>query len=356
MQQKYSRTILLAGLFLALTACGSSRSDDDPQLPAPATFGEDADGIAYIGADRCIGCHASPIFDSQQVADYLDSRHVIHSSAVNAGLPAGCLSCHDPIGDGGTLERFLDPAAVPAAGLAAVSCEACHGAGGEHFGAGPLPHPAPDFNQCGRCHTVLPAGPAGHADPSANGIVEDYAAGSHAASQQGTAIAVCSRCHSDEGYRRFIGETNGLDEGQLTTALAGATPPANQNTVQCRTCHDSHSGGLRASTISDPENGTVFSQQFNLCTSCHQVFLLATFDAVAQAFTYELDRARRPFHGTAGNPLADGNNLLIWDTHFPSAADGIVGYNIDAADAQACTTCHDPHRANKFGNVSVVPF
>ncbi len=340
------RLILLAGMILALTACGSSRSDEDGVDLGPEFLGVDENGIGYIGSDRCISCHDGLGIDAEQVDAYLGSPHVIHSTAINAASSAFCLNCHDPLGDGVILEGFIDPVNVPENGLAAISCESCHGAGGEHFGVGPLPRPTPDFKLCGECHTSLPSGPAAHAGEFANGILEDYTSGVHAATLQGRAFAVCSRCHSDEGFRRFAQDTAGFTASQISAVLAGATPPADPSTVQCRTCHDSHSGELRSTaTTAVPDGATVvqYSRQFNLCTTCHQVFLTADFDAVSQAFTYELDRARLPFHGTAGNPLDDPNSLLIWDTHFASPADGISGYGINAADEEACTSCHHPH-------------
>ncbi|MFA7536120.1 MAG: hypothetical protein WCY68_08525 [Desulfuromonadales bacterium] len=346
---RYIRLIFLAGLILALTACGSSRSDEEETAgPTYATFGVDGNGVDYIGADRCVGCHAG--LSSAQVLSYRYGRHVVHSTAIDAASPASCLACHDPIGDGGTLERFIDPAHVPAAGLAAVGCENCHGAGGDHFGIEPIPNPLPGVGDCGKCHTVLPVGPAGHVGGSADGIMEDYAAGGHAATVGGgIPLAVCSRCHSDEGFRAFAGATAGFDAGQISAALTGAAAPANLSSVQCRTCHDSHSGQLRAEETTSVQGGAKvvqFSQQFNLCTACHQVFLQATYNAATESFDYTLDRTRLPFHGTAGDPLADGNGLLIWDTHFSSPSASIAGYAIDAANPKACTTCHDPHRAD----------
>ncbi len=225
--QRYIRLIILAGFTLLLAACGSSRSDEaEIQGPTQEVFGVDADGIAYIGADRCIGCHAG-LFGGEQVIAYLDSKHVVHNSAINAASPASCLNCHDPIADGHTLERFIDPAQVPAAGLAAVGCENCHGAGGNHFGYGPLPKPSPDFATCGKCHTVLPVGPTAHAGNTADGILEEYVTGGHASTVKGgIPLATCSRCHSDEGFRAFIGATTGADANQIGAALAGAAPPA----------------------------------------------------------------------------------------------------------------------------------
>ncbi|MBE0597426.1 MAG: hypothetical protein IH614_09165 [Desulfuromonadales bacterium] len=349
------RLILLAGLLLALTACGSSRSDDDRAEAGPQFFGVDANGIAYVGSDRCVGCHTGPVRGTEQVMAYLDSKHVVHSTAINAASSAFCLSCHDPIRDGRTLERFLDPARVPAQGLAAVGCENCHGAGGDHFGIGPLPQPTPDFNQCGKCHTALPSGPMGHVGLSASGILENYQDSRHASSVRGGPTnALCARCHSDEGYRQQFAATATLDATELPAFFAGVTAPAVRSPVQCRTCHDSHSGELRtAATVDAGTAGVVFSQEFNLCTSCHQVFLTATPDAASGKFTYLLDPAKSHFLASGGHPNAGAASIVIDDTHFANQGGTIAGYNIDAAAANACTACHDPHGATKFAQPGV---
>lgn len=350
MLHRYIRFVLLTGVLAGLVACGSGRLDDDQSDTDVRDFGVDGDGIAFIGADLCVGCHTIHPIGNEQVAAFLGSKHVVHSLGINAGSPASCLRCHDPIGDGSTLERFIDPAQVPPAGLAAVGCENCHGAGGEHYGVAPMPIPTPDFNQCGQCHTALPPGPPAHAG-GANAIFEKYTGGSHAGTIQNPSSALCGRCHTDEGFRAFIDQTAGMDGIQLAGFFRTIPAPASVSDVQCRTCHDSHSGQLRAAASGNLAGGASippFSQGFNLCTSCHQVFLTAAFDEASGNYQYQLDHSRVPFHGVDGNPQADGFGLLIWDTHFPSTLFGITGYGINAANENACTSCHDSHLANRL--------
>lgn len=353
---KIKIAFLLAALFSAalLWGCGSSGGSGAEQTPDTAQtglFGADENGIRFTGAVGCIACHQGLAFSSEAVDRYLQGKHVVHGAQITAAAPAACLSCHDPIGDSHTIERFVPAASIPAGGLAAVGCENCHGAGGNHFGIEPLPNVTPDFTVCGKCHNAgQPAGPAAHVGTSAGGILENFQGSRHADSVRGAASALCSRCHSDEGFRQNFAATAGLEAQQFTAFLGGVAAPAAPSPVQCRTCHDAHSGELRtAATVDAATTAVVFSQEFNLCTSCHQVFLTATPDAVSGTFSYQVDTTKTHFLAS-GHPTA---TALIEDTHFanPAALIPVVGYNINAAAGNACTACHDPHGASRFAQV-----
>lgn len=368
-----------------LGGCGSSSgSSGDPVASGP--FGNDPNGIAFVGAASCIDCHQDLGFSVQIVQNFLGSRHVIHEDHINAASPATCLQCHDPIRDGRTLEGLLAAASVPAQGLAAVTCEDCHGAGGRHFGVGPI-NAAPDFTACGKCHRALPPqpdDPADHLPVFGDNILANYQSGSHADSFSGKLtpgtqdmLALCARCHTDQGYRALVQFDGGL--AALQAALDPLPPVSAVSVVQCRTCHDPHTGNLRAQPAaadgtSPPPAGTpqAFSAQFNLCTSCHQVFLTADLDAVTGTFTYALDVAiyqnanvaqlaeiHNPATGQFLNtePGADPGDRTITDTHF-AGVDGlgnaVTGYNINAADESACSLCHDPHGATRFTQAAAV--
>ena len=352
----------LSGFFWGCGSNGGSGGDSTSGAPE---FGTDPDGNAYVGAGECVDCHQGLSFSQEAVADYLESKHVIHSSHINAGSDASCLLCHDPIGDGRTLEPFIDPEDVPAEGLAAVGCEVCHGGGGQHFGVGPMPNVNPDFTVCGECHNALPESHIPH-HPFADNILDNYLKSAHYADGEARDSSPCFRCHSDEGFRDYIGTTTGLDADELDARLAGVSDLTVATPVQCRTCHDPHSGELRANeatarirldTDGDGNSDTTveprpvsFSREFNLCTSCHMAFLdeeaaISTDpDTMVQEFEgyfdYTLDTTRRVYHDTS-------SSRIITDTHFNDGAE-IVGYNINAADEKACTICHDPHGATKF--------
>lgn len=340
--KKQRMAILTLSATALLCGCGSSGGGGDDPTPPPRI-------IAYTGSSGCIACHEDYDFSADIVAGYLESKHLVHSTDITAASGAACLECHDPVGEGPTLESFVPASAIPVTGLAAVGCENCHGPGGDHYGVGPIPVRHPGVDACGKCHKAFPAGIAGHAGQTDDLLVK-YRSSEHAATLKGVPSDLCSRCHSDEGFRTFIDSTIGMDADQLSANLSAAPSAAVLSTVQCRTCHDSHSGALRVTASGDVGAGAAvppFSRGFNLCTSCHQVFLTATYDALAGSYIYQLDDTRRPYHGQVGAPLVDPIGWVIWDTHFSSPAHAIAGYGIVAAEETACTRCHDAHAADR---------
>jgi hypothetical protein len=339
--------VLLAAtaLLLILAACSGSSADPAAGRITEPVFGVDETGASFIGVDRCLGCHEA--LTPAAVASYLGSRHA-RPGTVGADAGPACLSCHDPLGDGVLLGPWFADLPQPPAGMTAVGCENCHGAGAHHLATIPAhPNPNPDFTACGRCHTALPPGPAGHAGPLADDILAQYLASAHAQSLVLSSFPLCARCHSDEGFRLLGPQTAGLDAGGLEDALSGAAPITDPSLVQCRTCHDGHSGILRAEDMIEIVDGlevVKYSRQFNLCTSCHQVFLEAEFNPQGGGYVYFLDTGKIPYHGQLddqGRPLP--SEQVIWDTHFATRDGSIGGYRIDPAAEQACVRCHDPH-------------
>ncbi len=333
-------------LTLILTACGGGSSAPGGESGSEPIFGADEEGAGYIGAASCLGCHQE--YTPAAAAGYLGSRHAAPGEVDAAS--GDCLECHDPLGDGRMLAPWFAADMIPAAGMAAVGCENCHGAGPAHLAMIPgHPNPAPDYNVCGKCHTALPpSGSGGHAGVYANNIIEHYRAGAHAGSKAVFPWAMCARCHTDEGFRRYFSETGGMDGAALLTALGDASPLATVSVVQCRTCHDGHSGELRGKPTMVVEGGVErvkFSRQFNLCAGCHQLFLRAVQESGSTTYDYSLDTALIPFHGeldSSGRPLP--GDRVIWDSHFAASEWGISGYGLDPAAERVCTICHNPHR------------
>jgi len=327
--------------------------------------------IKAVGAVVCINCHEGFSWSAAIVSAYLGGAHVLHSTGIDqtTARASGCAKCHDPIGDGLTLESRVDAAYVPAGGLAVVGCEACHGAGGNHYGTGPIPNFNPDYEVCGQCHNAIdtPTTPIDHVPyhPIGNNILDNYKLSKH---HTGTVrnSDYCMRCHSDEGYRTYIELTVGLDKTELEAAMA-AKPAVGTDPIQCRTCHDPHSNSLRlaATIVNRDSNGAhitdttgkdtddnnvrltaqAFSASFNLCTSCHMNFLTYTWDQAAQKFTYMQDTTKTLQHsGGLGGVV-----------HFDDpATPAVEGFNINAGDEFACLNCHDPHGATKFTQAEAV--
>ncbi|MDA8086964.1 MAG: multiheme c-type cytochrome [Nitrospiraceae bacterium] len=335
-------------VLLVLSGCGSGYKAGSDSA-ATAHFGSDPKtGVQYVGASTCISCHKTiniqdTGISNDVVNDYLQGEHAIHSTHNNAAsttpvtLPSGetgtCLTCHDPIGapddpDGTTIQSLIPAADVPSEGLAAVTCEACHGAGGQHFGTGPIPNPTPDWTACGNtsvgsCHagpvadhityhpenfpvaspdmprpanlTIVPAGRTSIEvayENAANSHKNSIKSPNYVSGSTTDVKGLCSRCHTDEGARLYK-YANG-DSGQLDAQFPNdgvANPVVDASPVQCRTCHDPHNniGGtsgaaadasagtgtlygnagllLNATTVS----GQKWSGQFATCNNCHQL-------------------------------------------------------------------------------------
>lgn len=105
----------------------------------------DATGGAFMGAAACEPCH------SEIVAEHRGSPHAKRPKGMDEtslGLP-GCISCHMT----GAWERGGWKGKSDESDLAAVSCESCHGAAGDHvadpskagYGRGAL-------DRCASCH------------------------------------------------------------------------------------------------------------------------------------------------------------------------------------------------------------
>jgi hypothetical protein len=398
MLRRFPVLILAVLLSATLWGCGSNRdSGSSEALTLEQQFGSDAAGRSFVGGGTCIGCHQDISFSAELVQGLLQSKHVVHEDHINAASPAECLLCHDPTGDGSTIAPLIAAENVPAEGLAAVTCEDCHGAGGEHFGVGPIPNVRPDFNTCGTCHRGLPQDQHDHLGALANNILQNFLDSAaldtgHAASFsdknfpgriEGTSMmtADCARCHTDEGFQQLFAINTGF--GEMVRELGNVGPFENVSVVQCRTCHDPHDLGLKgegatflnvSATPGVFDFRAAYSAEFNLCTGCHQAFLVPNafvdastfFDPVTGTFNYTLDptvydsaspdvgaltEVHNPATGALLNP-ADPTDRAITDTHFAAADDGsgnvVVGYNINAADETPCTVCHDPHASSKF--------
>nr|WP_320049165.1 cytochrome c3 family protein [uncultured Desulfuromonas sp.] len=319
-KQWFSFFVVLCSILL-LTACGSNSGSGGDQSAAPAEddLGSDTEtGIQYVGTATCIGCHEDFSWSAEIVEEYLQGKHVIHSDHISqANAADGCLDCHDPVGDGPGLAGLIDPANVPESGLAAVGCENCHGAGGEHYGVGPIPMAEPGIEQCAACHDQLPDSHLTH-HPEALFIGSNYVESRHfTASVRNEAL--CAKCHTDLGGRLY------KDVTTKTQLEASVLPVASDEPVQCRTCHNPHNaGGLLMEEMED--HGTVVgSAEYATCLTCH---MSDRDDPSNEEWMYHADRYYR----------------LITDTHYddPTTTE-IEGYVVNKLSERSCRDCHDVH-------------
>ncbi len=325
--------ITIATLMGVLSGCDSSRStgDSSGDGASSAPLGVDAENRRYVGADACIACHAGYAWSVDAVTDYLAGQHVVHSTNVDASMAGeGCLVCHDPVGDGRRLAGLIAKANVPAAGLAAVTCEACHGAGGDHVGVGgsiAIPVLNPDIEVCGNCHNdSFDTSTSGHVSMGDH-ILEDYKASLHY-TQELRNDAICVKCHTDEGGRLYKG---------LNTwaALADTQPIDGAHPIQCRTCHNAHNPGALLKAASTA------SAEYNTCTNCHQPH---------DAQVTEDPHPDGTGDGNSGDLIYHAKRWgrVISSTHYdnPATLDVIEGYTMDPANEHVCRDCHNVHTAD----------
>jgi len=323
--------VLLIATIAAFTlwGCGSNGGSGGDSTSGPPSYGEDADGNEYVSAGECLNCHEDFSWSGSVVSKYLAGKHVIHSDHINAGSDPSCLECHDPIGDGPTVEPFIDPADVPAEGLAAVGCENCHGGGGNHFGVGPMPIPNPDYTACGQCHSTLPDSHAQY-HPEGNNILEKYESSRHKTASIRNE-AVCSKCHTDEGGRKY------KDVQTRESLYAHVLPIEGEaNPVQCRTCHDPHNPNKLLLDEIEDHGHVVASAEYATCTTCHMSDVDSPAD-VEGGIIYHEDRYYR----------------IITDTHYddPATTDLIEGYVViheGEGSERSCRVCHDMHSAEEI--------
>ncbi|MDD2270848.1 MAG: cytochrome C [Desulfuromonadaceae bacterium] len=272
------------------------------------------------------------------------------SSVATVGDTA-CIQCHsavvDPLTGVGKIAQYeaSSPHKDSAHANNGNGCEACHGNGGQHNGVGPIAYVNPyDGNgtRCADCHkgNYATNAPTKFADSKhANVVIEEGAS--------------CRRCHSHEGA--VLGSFYGLTGTKATMDNAlyqGAVPLAKEYTqFKCQTCHE-HGGGLRVVKGRDPVTGAVVNwnpsktnlqnDQFNLCTSCHNLLTAdgATTMASGNTVTYD--------GGTTLATVAVGHHEDSWfrviaTTHANNSdntLNGISGYVIRKSGESACFDCH----------------
>lgn len=289
-------------------------------------------GGSSTGPQACISCHS------------ISGWHTGYSSPA-AISSSTCSACHNPLGED-------QP----------IGCEACHGGGQDHYGAGPLPVNKPNAVRCGRCHNDLYSDHHSPYHPEGDRIVEDYLASPHARSINShvyatgsttTVKATCSRCHTDEGARAYITAVNGTESyDQLKTNMSGKQDIADAAVVQCRTCHDSHNPGSlfgkKAVYTAGSAAATTWSDAFRTCTACHQ---LLKEDGTKNTAAY---------HDPAVNKYGDKAEIIT-DTHYDDPTTNLIeGYIVNSASTHTwstgnlnsgtCLDCHNQHKADNTIN------
>ena len=366
---------LFSGLALAILigfalACGGGGGGGDGiTYSGTSGLGADSEGRSYVGTASCIACHQDFSWSKAIVEDFLTGGHVIHNTHIEASSEAACLACHDPIGDGPGIEQYIAAADIPDEGLAAVGCENCHGAGGEHYGTGPMPVATPDLTTCEPCHNST----VDHSrHPEGYDIYENYLVSKHAESGNHNSLK-CVKCHTAEGGKAY------KDIDDYNVLLVAALPFETVTPIDCNTCHNPHGGLLKDGTDDA-------SDQYNTCANCHGTHdaKLADWDDPADpadyldaeyvAYAAELAalvaaEADDTTDKDAGDLLYHSKrwNRVISNTHYDrpdtsyeaekaraaAAVEDMVqanviieGYTMDPTNEHVCLDCHDVHVAD----------
>ncbi len=243
----------------------------------------------------------------------------------------------------------------------AFNCQRCHGATLSGQGLAP---------SCGRCHEWpmtsiplnLPAPFVGkHFDPA------QAPWGTHSGSNWDQA---CQRCHTDQGFRDYIGQLaapgeanpsdNHLDGTFLSTNTLKtdtATTAYSHGPLQCGTCHNSVSDplGTGMSGLLFPSGAQVNPDKVTtLCGQCHEArestvsmnTLIGTAAVDAQLNTAAGVSFKNPHYRGAAATLY-GSVAQGW-AQYPGQV--YTGQNKHGGAAR-CTVCHDPHTGDVDSNV-----
>jgi len=406
--------IAIAVLFFG--GCGESKKE------AALTSGS-ATGVAVVGFTECYNCHADsnnpasfPIaFGDQQgpgggaatnaamgwrtlLLGWLNGPHGNYASwngtsfsqedraPANTGFPdyaevdadAACAKCHDPLADGKRISDFFTSTGVTAIGILdrpVVGCETCHGAGGDHWGLGPIANPKPGPGTCGTCHNSSFRTDHLTYHPEGANIIEDYSASKHASSIEShtyvsgsttEVTALCSRCHTDQGARGYMTMApSTLNHDSMVTTMNGKPNIPDAAPVQCKTCHDGHNQYriLGQKAIDAGAVNSDWSDEFATCTTCHQL-LNGSGNILHDGYHSPYDAGKN-----AVNPYGSWESYLP-STHFDNPATptlgadnqpvsgtgAIEGYIVNPfsshdpmpknSNSGTCRDCHNEHKGS----------
>jgi hypothetical protein len=400
---KWLRLLVIGLLACTLALAGCSGDDGDDGIAG--TDGQDFQlpAAEQAGLLACSTCHGT----STAASEWVESKHAMNSDhTIDA-----CATCHNPSGAMYDMQAAFGVSPTGTV-VGCEDCHGAGSNHVNLPNGETVANTAPGTEVCAQCHDgdqhasrhvfaseiASRFGTSRHANQHAR---TGFCSACH--SHEGGVLLLSQERFTDiEDFAGFYNSTN-VPHFNLPEAEEGVE---GVNGKQCATCHDPHKAALRgqgdvvgsftwdddADPITDDvtEEAVVFSAEFNLCTACHMVDLDATPAGHGDAgllLSYELsdkylkDNLVDAATGTWKEVDIDGrgltkvanvfyhdgtsaNNRHFVDTHFGGtmysslyyigAADTqladieVKGYNINAANPNACTVCHDPHTGGKM--------
>lgn len=299
-----ARALCIMIVLFFIQACGSSKKDSS---------GESAPAVGIIGFLECFNCHADAVNpaalrkvfgDTSAVDGWADSGHANGDNNPSLPLPADiCSTCHADITD--DIAGFVGKTGNTIFGTVnkpVIGCESCHGAGGNHFGLGPLGNDLANtdiFALCTTCHeldtfhndditTIYDSVITDtHIDDPVTGDIEGYIlnpASDHSDLQGNTNSGTCEDCHNPHasntinvqwaasGHAGFIASTV---DGTVTAEPFASRDFATSSGGGCARCHTSTGFRNIANdpTNYDPANNvfvkTGLQKELIYCWACH---------------------------------------------------------------------------------------
>jgi len=295
--------VAILALFV-ITHAGANASSSDQSSQSVA--GQNLPAAKYVGADTCKTCHEE-IYQGLQKTRHWDS--ILKSKG---GAEAhSCEACHGP---GGAHAEDADPKKIFSFKTATAKeinqrCLECHSSGKDHMNFSRSAHSENNLS-CLSCHS------------SHKGMTNQFLLIK-------AQPALCYSCHLKIKPQFNMPFHHRVEEGL----------------IQCSDCHNSHGGfvgkQLRSAAARD-----------SVCFTCH-ADKQGPFVFEHQGVKTEGCESCHSPHGSPNPRLLKTSNLniLCLKCHTPSSfssASGTPDFHNQAAQFQACTTCHVQIHGSNF--------
>ena len=295
--------VAILALFV-ITHAGANASSSDQSSQSVA--GQNLPAAKYVGADTCKTCHEE-IYQGLQ-----KTRHWDSILKTKGGAEAhSCEACHGP---GGAHAEDADPKKIFSFKTATAKeinqrCLECHSSGKDHMNFSRSAHSENNLS-CLSCHS------------SHKGMTNQFLLIK-------AQPALCYSCHLKIKPQFNMPFHHRVEEGL----------------IQCSDCHNSHGGfvgkQLRSAAARD-----------SVCFTCH-ADKQGPFVFEHQGVKTEGCESCHSPHGSPNPRLLKTSNLniLCLKCHTPSSfssASGTPDFHNQAAQFQACTTCHVQIHGSNF--------